>query len=109
MPSEFVPNSIEDGGDGGLDDRREYRSLMLSLGHNSDGNANAVAKDAATGSVIWIFGGFVGKKASGGQTGPQCDGVQNTATKVRMALILAKAKRRVHILASSETGRISYG
>jgi hypothetical protein len=52
---------------------------MLSLGHNSDDNANAVAKDAATRGVIWTFGGFVGKKASGGQTGPQYDGVQNTA------------------------------
>jgi hypothetical protein len=63
MSSEFVPNSIEDGGDGGLDDRREYRSSMLSLGHNSDGNANAVAKDAATGGVILDIWWFCGKES----------------------------------------------
>ncbi|KAH8750116.1 hypothetical protein BGZ57DRAFT_861189 [Hyaloscypha finlandica] len=95
MSNEFVPNSIEDGGGGGgLDDRREYRSLIRSLGHNSDGNANAVAKGAATGGVIWTIGGFVGKKASGGQTGPQYDSVQNTAYQGSNSFDLGKGQKK---------------
>jgi exo-beta-1,3-glucanase (GH17 family) len=75
-PALIDPNSIEDDGDDGLEYRNQHRASMLSLGHNSDRAAPAVAKGAAAGGIMGALGGLVGRSASGT---PQYNPVQNAA------------------------------